>query len=75
MQFFASISLLLFDVPIMLNLPIVSLFLKSHPWLNNANKQIQFLKMHYVENLIVTEKSTSITFFECFLKHDVWATL
>ena len=32
-------------------------------------------KMHYVENLIVTEKSrTSITFFECFLKHDVCAT-
>ena len=53
------------DVSIVLNLPIVSLFFKSHPWLHDANKQIQFLKMHYVENLIVIEKSTtSITFFE-----------
>ena len=59
----------------MLNLPIVSLFFKSHLWLRDANKQIQFLKMNYVENLIVTEKSTSITFFECFLKHDVCATI
>ena len=60
----------------MLNLPIVSLFFKSHPWLHDANKQIRFLKMHYVKNLIVTEKSmTSTTVFECFLKHDVWATL
>ena len=32
--------------------------------------------MHYVENLIVTEKSTtSITFKKCFLKHDVWASV
>ena len=57
MRFFlASISLLLFDVSILLNLPIVSLFFKSHPWLRDANKQIRFLKMHYVENLIATEK-------------------
>ena len=56
MQFLASISLLLFDVSIMLNLPIVSLFFKSHPWLHDANKQIRFLKMHYVVDLIVTEK-------------------
>ena len=61
---------------IVLNLPIVSLFLNSHSWLHDANKQIWFLKMHYVENLIVTEKSTtSITFFECVLKHDVCATI
>ena len=66
----------MFDVSIMLNLPIVSLFFKSHPWLHDANKQIRFLKMHYVVDLIVTEKSTtSTTFFECLLKHDVWATL
>ena len=59
----------------MLNLPIVSLFFKSHPWLHDANKQIRLLKMHYVVDLIVTEKSTtSTTFFVCFLKHDVWAT-
>ena len=69
-------SLILFDVSIVQNLPIASLFFKSHPWLHDANKQIRFLKMHYVENLIVTEKSTtSITFFECFLKHDVCATI
>ena len=74
--FLASISLLLFDVSIVLNLPIFSLFFKSHPRLHDANKQIRFLKMQYVENLIVTEKSTtSITFKKCFLKHDVWATL
>ena len=60
---------------IVLNLPIVSLFFKSHPWLHDANKQIRFLKMHYVENLIVTEKSTSITYFELFLKHDVCVLL
>ena len=55
----------LFDVSIVLNLPIVNLFLKSHPWLHDANKQIRFLKMHYVEILIVTQQSTtSITFFE-----------
>ena len=46
-SFLASISLLLFGVSIMLNLPIVSLFFKSHPWLHDANKQIRFLKMHY----------------------------
>ena len=58
------------------NVPIVSAFLKSHPRLHDVNKQIRFLKMLYVENLIVTEKSTtSITFFECFLKHDVYATI
>ena len=58
---------------IVLNLPIVSLLLKSHPWLHDA---IRFLEMRYVENLIVTEKSTtSTTFFECFLKHDVCATI
>ena len=63
----ASISLLLFDVSIMLNLPIVCLFFTSHPWLHDANKQIRFLKMHYVDSLIVAEKSmTSITFEKCF---------
>ena len=58
MQFF---SLLLFDVTIMLNIQIVSLFFKSHPWLHDANKQIRFLKM------IVTEKVRQV---QLFLKHD-----
>ena len=58
---------------IVLNLPIVGLFFKSHPWLHD---QIWFLKMHYVENLIVTERSMSnVTFFECFLIHDVCVLL
>ena len=77
MQVFVIHSLLLFDVSIMLNLPIVNLFLKSHPWLHDAKKRMRFLKMHYmyVYNLIVTEKSmTSITFFGCFLKLDVCTT-
>ena len=50
----------------MLNLPIVNLFFKSHPWLNDAKKQIRFLTMHYVQNLIVTEKSTSS--YKCFFE-------
>ena len=51
------------------HLPIV--FLKSNPCLHDAQKErMQFLKIHYTDNLIVTEKSTSITFL---LKHDVWS--
>ena len=60
----------------MLNLPIVNLFFKSHPWLHDAKKRMRFLKMHYVYNLIVTEKSmTSITFLGCFMKLDVCVLL
>ena len=71
MQFLASISLLLFDVLIVLNLPIVS----NHT-LGYTMLIIRFFKIHYVENLIVTEKNTkSITCFEYFFKHDVCAII
>ena len=71
----SSISLLLFDVSTMLNLPIDNPFFLSRSWLHDAKNRMRFLKMHYAYNLIVTEKSmTSITFFGCFLKLDVCAT-
>ena len=62
----ASNSLLMFDVSIVLNLPFVNLFLNKYPWLYMypmQKKLMWFLKICYVENLIVTEKgTTSITF-------------
>ena len=74
MQVLSSISLLLFDVSIMLNLPIGIYFVIT-PLVTRCKKRMQFLKMHYVYNLIVTEKSmTRITFFGCIVKLDVCAT-
>ena len=55
MQVFGIHFLLLFD-GIMLNLPIVYLFIQSNPQLHNTKKRMWFLKMHYMDNLNVTEK-------------------
>ena len=49
---------------------------KLHAWLHDVKKMHVVLK-NALENLILTEKrkrTTSITFFECFLKRDVCAT-
>ena len=68
----SSISLLLFDVSIMLNLPIVNVFFKSHPWLHDAKKKDAVLK-----NVLCNcnrKSMPSLTFIGCFLKLDVCAT-
>ena len=59
--FLASISLLLFDVSIVLNLPIINLFLKSHPWLHNAKKDTVIMKR-------IRKKYDKYNFFECFFE-------
>ena len=74
-MFLSSISLLLFDVSTMLNLPIDNPFFLITLLVTRCKNRMRYLKMHYAYSLIVTEKSmTSITFIECFLKLDVCAT-
>ena len=44
--------------------------------MQKKKKKMHFLKMHYADNLIVTENGIkSVTRFECFMKLDVFATL
>ena len=61
----------------MLNLPIVNLFFKTHPWLHDAKKKPDVvLKIALcVEFNCHGKKYDKYNILECFLKLDVWATL
>ena len=64
MQVLSSISLLLFDVSIMLDLPIVNLFSKSHPWLHDAKKDAVLKNALCVQFNCHRKKYDKYNFFE-----------